>query len=159
MKIVILAVCCLIISNTAMAGIYKCKANGKTIYSETPCAKESQNVQLELIDNKADARAWRNYQEPETDTYESTNTVEYMNQHDLTLRIRELNADINSITASREKIASSQTELGIMKRGRVKKLSYDDERRRTGLRASLNSLQESVRLKALGDLDVIYNKY
>lgn len=67
--------------------------------------------------------------------------------------------DLQSITASSEKMSAARTEINVLKNRKVRELSYDDENERAGLRRLLNSQDSSTRREALNKLNYLYRKY
>ena len=149
---------------TANAEIHKCiTAKNKVIYTEEPCSSGTKEIGIELIDNATDSRAARkeiaNRRSQAYEQAESVANTEYMSQYDINNRIRELQTSIKAMTATEEKIAASQYEMAVLTSRTPKKLSFDDETKRNGLRKDLGSIQQAVRQRALNEISSIIQKY
>jgi|GEM_PF-4777006 len=144
----------------ANAEIYKCiDAENKTTYSETPCSANAEYLVVEdntVGSNNLRAKAKEMWSEqPES----INNKQAFMNSYDLQKRIRELEIDLKSQDSSNEKIMACKHELGILKRDRVKSLSYESEKKRSNAMRSLNSMQAEIRKRGLKEIHEVFNYY
>lgn len=157
-------VCLLAVSFPTEAAVFKCLVNGKTVYSDSPCPKNSSAAQVvEIIDNTIDSREARravvNTKKSATNRHSSANTVEFMSKHDINLRVKELKSAINAITSPPEKVEASKRELFYITSKQPRKLSYENETLRGGLRRDLGSIQRDIRARAKYELESLYKYY
>ncbi len=144
----------------ANAEIYKCiDAKNKTTYSETPCGANAEYLVIE--DNTIGSSNLRaKAKEMWSEQPESINNQQaFMNSYDVQNRIRELEIDLKSRDSSNEKMMACKHELAILKRDRVKILSYENEKKRSNAMRSLNSMQVEVRKRGLKEIYEIFNHY
>ena len=157
-------VCLLAVSFPAEAAVFKCLVNGKTVYSDSPCPKNSSAAQVvEIIDNTIDSREARravaNNKQGATNRDRSANVVEFMSKHDINLRVKELKSAINAITSPPEKVEASKRELFYITSKQPRKLTYENETMRSEWRRDLGSIQRDVRIRAESELDELYRLY
>ena len=163
MKSLLLA-CLLVVTLPAEAAVFKCLVAGKTIYSDSPCPKTSSSAQIvDLVDNTVDSRQARraviNNRQNTANSSSSNPPLQYMSDHDINQRINELQSSINAISSTSEKIEASRRELSFITKKRPKKLSYDNETLRSGLRRDLGSIQRAVRMRAKSEIEQLYKHY
>ncbi|MDR5172287.1 hypothetical protein IHQ56_10695 [Methylobacillus flagellatus] len=147
--------------------VYKCKhPDGSTMYSESPCSTGATTQIVSVQENVIDSSALRNKANQmramavrgDTEVLRVSD-VRYMSEVEVWRRIKELEMDLQSITATPEKMSAARTEINVLKNRKVRELSYEDENERAGLRRLLNSNDKEIREKSLRGLLRIYQKY
>ncbi|MFJ5447016.1 hypothetical protein ACIKP9_12310 [Methylobacillus methanolivorans] len=147
--------------------VFKCKhPDGSTMYSESACSTGATTQIVSVEENVIDSSALRNKANQmramtvrgDVDVLRVSD-VRYMSETDVWKRIKELEMDLQSITASPEKMSAARTEINILKNRKVRELSYDDENERAGLRRLLNSHDGGTRREALNQLNYLYRRY
>jgi len=168
---VLLIMFCMLFSQFALAGVYKCKSSsGKTIYSESECPSGTSGSQINLDANIIDSSAIRN-KTSEKKTY-STNTNyqptiatsarssgDFMSNYDKEIRLRELSIDMKDDHIFSEKRADAKNEYAYLSGVAVHSLSYENELMRRNLKIDLNSPDISKRSNAFQKLLTLYYKY
>ncbi|MFL9611432.1 hypothetical protein ACKF11_15290 [Methylobacillus sp. Pita2] len=147
--------------------VFKCKhPDGRIMYSESACSAGATTHIVSVEENVIDSSALRNKANQmramavrgDTEVMRVSD-VRYMSEVEVWKRIKELEMDLQAITASPEKMSAARTEINILKTRKVRELSYDDENERAGLRRLLNSTDSSTRREALNKLNYLYRKY
>jgi hypothetical protein len=147
--------------------VFKCKhPDGSIMYSESACSTSATTQIVSVEENVIDSSALRNKANQmramavRSDTeIVRVSDVRYMSEVEVWKRIKELEMDLQSITASPEKMSAARTEINVLKNRKVRELSYEDENERAGLRRLLNSQNFQNRQDALSKLINIYQKY
>ena len=147
--------------------VFKCKhPDGSTTYSESACSTGATTQIVSVEENVIDSSALRNKANQmramavrsDVDVLRGSD-VRYMSETDVWKRIKELEMDLQSITASPEKISAARTEINVLKNKKVRELSYESENERAGLRRLLNSHDSVTRHEALNKLSYLYRNY
>lgn len=147
--------------------VFKCKhPDGSIMYSESACSAGATTHIVSVEENVIDSSALRNKANQmramavrgDTEILRVSD-VRYMSETDVWKRIKELEMDLQSITASTEKMSAARTEINVLKNRKVRELSYDDENERSGLRRLLNGSNRATRQEALKKLDVLFRRY
>ena len=147
--------------------VFKCKhPDGSTTYSESVCSTGATTQIVSVEENVIDSSALRNKANQMRAMAVRSDVevlrvsdVRYMSETEVWKRIKELEMDLQSITATPEKMSAARTEINVLKNKRVRELSYDDENERAGLRRMLNSIDPDVRKKSLTQILKIFTKY
>ena len=147
--------------------VFKCKhQDGSIMYSESACSAGATTHIVSVEENVIDSSALRNKANQmramavRGDTERMrVSDVRYMSEVEVWKRIKELEMDLQSITASQEKVSAARMEINILKNRKVRELSYEDENERAGLRRLLNSNDESIRRKSFMSLSSLLRKY
>ncbi|MFL9709347.1 hypothetical protein [Methylobacillus sp. Pita1] len=147
--------------------VYKCKhPDGSIMYSESSCSDGATTQIVSVQENVIDSSALRNKANQmraiavrgDTEVLRVSD-IRYMSEVDVWKRIKELEMDLQSITASPEKMSAARTEINVLKNRKVRELSYDDENERSGLRRLLNSQDSTTRHEALNKLNYLFRNY
>ncbi|MGY1488688.1 hypothetical protein ACW4YW_04670 [Methylobacillus pratensis] len=147
--------------------VFKCiQPDGSILYSGTLCNPEAATQVVNVAENVIDSSSLRNNatQNRAMSLHSGTpstrvDEVRYMSEVDVWKRVKELEMDLQSITATPEKMSAARTEINVLKNRRVRELSYDDENERAGLRRLLNSQNSVTRREALNKLNYLYRRY
>lgn len=152
-------------SPLSTAEIFKCKTlQGKTIYSESPC-EGAPSERLEVIDNTLDSsrlrREARRSRTSEGAQYITSQAKPQalMSDHDKQKRIDENIISSKALTATSEKRGDAQYENNILRKARVKALSFEDNLKRSNLKVDLDNMNRAKRRKAATELMSLYTKY
>ncbi len=147
--------------------VFKCKhPDGSIMYSESVCSTSATTQIVSVEENVIDSSALRNKANQMRAmavrgdvAVMRVSDVRYMSEVEVWKRIKELEMDLQSITASPEKMSAARTEINVLKNRKVRELSFDDENERAGLRRLLNSQDGGARREALNKLNYLYRKY
>lgn len=147
--------------------VYKCKyPDGSIMYSESACTAGTTTQIVSVEENVIDSSTLRNKANQMRAMAVSndveplrTSDIRYMSEVEVWKRIKELEMDLQSITATPEKMSAARTEINVLKNRKVRELSYDDENERAGLRRLLNSPDSGTRREALNKLNYLYRRY
>lgn len=80
-----LLICCMLVSASATAQVYKCTVNGKTVYADSPCGAQATVVQIQrapapmTADERAEKAGWaelRNQMERRSNVRSAVNSGE-----------------------------------------------------------------------------------
>lgn len=155
------------ISRSAKPTVFKCKQpDGSITYSESACNAGANTQIVSVQENVIESSALRNKASQmramavrgETEVL-NVGDIRYMPEVEVWRRIKELEMDLQSITATPEKMSAARAEINVLKNRKVRELSYDDENERAGLRRLLNSQDSGTRREALNKLNYLYRRY
>lgn len=155
------------VTRSAKPTVFKCKQpDGSIMYSESACNAGATTQIITVEENVIESTALRNKANQMramavrgNAEVLHVNDIRYMSEADVWKRIKELEMDLQSITATPEKMSAARTEINVLKNRKVRELSYDDENERAGLRRLLNSPDNTIRREALNKLNYLYRRY
>ena len=171
----------LLLPPSAVAGVYKCEANGKTVYQQTPCVNQSgtdTGIKTHGYSNSSAASS-SGLRPSEIDILNRIKAKELVQQgqqptdqlarpqipqpihldYDERIEISNLEKSLNDSNLVRIEANFLYAEIQRVRRGALRQLSYEEKIDRSNQLRALRSRDVSRKRKAIYVIESIYGRY